>query len=266
MTNTTTFSKLLGGSMAAAALAGGAVVAQAPAANASDWDRLAECESDGDWSINTGNGFFGGLQFTQQSWEAAGGTGAPHEASREEQIAVAENLHSMQGWGAWPACSAELGLSGEPSGGGGEAPAEEPEAEAPEVQEEPEPAEQPEVEAQQAPAEEPVEQEAPAEQEVQEEAPEPVEQPQEEVQAEEPAEEQQEVQEPAPAPETHAPAGDAEAGEEVHTVKEGDTLSSIADEYGLDWEDIFAANEDLIEDPNLIFVGDELKLPVTDEG
>jgi resuscitation-promoting factor RpfA len=74
------------------------------------WAALAECESGGDWSINTGNGYYGGLQFLPSSWEAAGGTGMPHEASPEEQIRVAENLLEMQGWGAWPACSAELGL------------------------------------------------------------------------------------------------------------------------------------------------------------
>jgi hypothetical protein len=74
------------------------------------WDRLAECESSGDWSINTGNGYYGGLQFLPSSWEAAGGTGMPHEASRETQIAVAENLLEMQGWGAWPACADQLGL------------------------------------------------------------------------------------------------------------------------------------------------------------
>lgn len=74
------------------------------------WEQLAQCESGGNWSINTGNGYYGGLQFTQSSWEAAGGSGSPAHASREEQIARAENLQAIQGWGAWPACSAKLGL------------------------------------------------------------------------------------------------------------------------------------------------------------
>ena len=74
------------------------------------WDRVAQCESGGNWSIATGNGYFGGLQFTPGSWRAAGGSGMPHHASREEQIRVAENLLDMQGWGAWPACSRKLGL------------------------------------------------------------------------------------------------------------------------------------------------------------
>jgi resuscitation-promoting factor RpfB len=75
------------------------------------WDRLAECESGGNWSINTGNGFYGGLQFTLSTWRAYGGTGMPHEATREEQIAVAERVQDAQGWGAWPGCTSKLGIS-----------------------------------------------------------------------------------------------------------------------------------------------------------
>jgi LysM repeat protein len=74
------------------------------------WDQLAECESGGNWGTSTGNGYYGGLQFSQGSWNAAGGSGNPANASREEQIRVAENLQAQQGWGAWPACSSELGL------------------------------------------------------------------------------------------------------------------------------------------------------------
>lgn len=75
------------------------------------WDRLAGCESGGNWSINTGNGFYGGLQFTISSWQGVGGSGLPSDASREEQIMRGQMLQSRQGWGAWPACSAKLGLS-----------------------------------------------------------------------------------------------------------------------------------------------------------
>jgi hypothetical protein len=73
------------------------------------WDALAECESGGNWSINTGNGYYGGLQFSLASWQAVGGTGYPHEASRETQIAMGQRLYASSGWGAWPACTAELG-------------------------------------------------------------------------------------------------------------------------------------------------------------
>lgn len=96
--------------------------APANADNGGTWDQLAECESGGNWNIDTGNGYRGGLQFSQSTWEAYGGSGNPANASRDQQIAVAENVLDGQGWGAWPACSAELGLSGnaQPSGGSGE--------------------------------------------------------------------------------------------------------------------------------------------------
>jgi resuscitation-promoting factor RpfB len=83
--------------------------------DASVWDALAECESGGDWSINTGNGYYGGLQFSYDTWHAYGG-GAyadyPHEASREQQIDIAEKVRDANGggYGSWPGCAAELGL------------------------------------------------------------------------------------------------------------------------------------------------------------
>jgi hypothetical protein len=80
----------------------------------SEWDKIAQCESGGDWSINTGNGFSGGLQFTDQTWKGFGGeeyAATAHEASREEQIAVAKKVKDEQGWGAWPSCTSQLGLS-----------------------------------------------------------------------------------------------------------------------------------------------------------
>jgi len=85
----------------------------ASAAEDSTWDTLAQCESSGDWSINTGNGYYGGLQFYQPTWEGFGGTQyAPRAdlASRSQQIAIAEKVLDTQGWGAWPACTAELGF------------------------------------------------------------------------------------------------------------------------------------------------------------
>ncbi len=107
--------------VAVAAIAGAGLAISGTAAQAapeSTWDALAQCESGGNWSINTGNGFSGGLQFTPSTWAAYGGTGAPENASKAEQIAVAERVQAGQGWGAWPGCSAKLGLSG-----GGGAPA-----------------------------------------------------------------------------------------------------------------------------------------------
>ncbi len=75
------------------------------------WDRLAQCESGGNWAINTGNGYYGGLQFNLQTWRAYGGPGYPHTSSRETQIAVATRLRNARGgYGAWPGCAAKLGL------------------------------------------------------------------------------------------------------------------------------------------------------------
>jgi uncharacterized protein YabE (DUF348 family) len=75
------------------------------------WDRLAQCESGGNWSINTGNGYYGGLQFSLSTWRAYGGTGLPSQHSRETQIAIATKLRDASGgYGAWPHCSAKLGL------------------------------------------------------------------------------------------------------------------------------------------------------------
>jgi hypothetical protein len=88
----------------------GVLSSPAQAATTHDWTGVAECESGGDWSINTGNGYYGGLQFSLSSWRAVGGSGYPHEHSREEQIYRAELLLDAQGWNAWPTCSSELGL------------------------------------------------------------------------------------------------------------------------------------------------------------
>jgi len=69
-----------------------------------NWDAVAACESGGNWAINTGNGYYGGLQFSMGTWRANGGSGSPHHASREEQIRVANNVLKSQGIGAWPSC------------------------------------------------------------------------------------------------------------------------------------------------------------------
>lgn len=75
------------------------------------WDRLAQCESGGNWAINTGNGYYGGLQFSLGTWQAYGGPGMPHQASRETQIAIATKVRDASGgYGAWPHCSSVLGL------------------------------------------------------------------------------------------------------------------------------------------------------------
>ncbi|WP_430331387.1 transglycosylase family protein [Rhodococcus sp. ACT016] len=84
-----------------------------PVQNGATWDALAQCEATGNWAINTGNGFYGGVQFDQNTWERQGGLKyAPRAdlASREEQIAIASRTQETQGWGAWPSCTSKLGL------------------------------------------------------------------------------------------------------------------------------------------------------------
>jgi LysM repeat protein len=230
--NTHTFTTGARRGLAAVALTGLGLGAAAGAANADTWDQLAQCESGGNWSINTGNGYQGGLQFSQSSWNAAGGTGSPAAASVEEQKRVATNLQGMQGWGAWPSCSAQLGLTGGSSTGfaAQQAPApvqvqqvpvqvQAPVAQAPvQVQQVP-------VQVQQAPVQAPVAQ-APVQ-----------------------------VQAPVAAPVT--------LSGETYTIQSGDTLSSIADKLGVNggWQALFAANADTVIHADLIFTGHVLQLP-----
>ncbi|MGA5535730.1 transglycosylase family protein [Mycolicibacterium nivoides] len=75
-----------------------------------NWDAIADCESGGNWSIDTGNGHYGGLQFKPATWASHGGIGSPATASREEQIRVAENVLATQGIGAWPKCGVRGGM------------------------------------------------------------------------------------------------------------------------------------------------------------
>ena len=135
-------------SRSAVAVAGGAVVASGmiaatttSASAATGWDEVAACESGGDWSINTGNGYYGGLQFSQQTWEGYGGTeyaATADQASKSQQIAIGERVLEGQGAGAWPNCGGPLSGGADTSG----APAAEEQDEAPEQEQQaPEPRE-----------------------------------------------------------------------------------------------------------------------------
>ena len=238
---------------AAALAVGGAVAAtmSVPAANAADsatWDALAQCESGGNWSINTGNGFYGGLQFTQQSWNGVGMSGSPATATRAQQIEAGERLLAIQGWGAWPACSAKLGLYGKT----GAAPTyTEPTttvaAQSQTQQTYTAPA------AQAAPA-------APAAQA----APAAVEAPAAPVAPAAPAVEAPAA--PAAAPAVEAPAAPVaapKAAAGTYTVVPGDSLSLIAAKLGVagGYQAIAAANTDIIYNVDLIFPGQVLTIP-----
>lgn len=242
----------------AAALAiGGAVAAtmSMPAANAVDgatWDALAQCESGGNWSINTGNGFYGGLQFTQQSWNGVGMSGSPATATRAQQIEAGERLLAIQGWGAWPACSAKLGLYGKT----GAAPTyTEPTttvaAQSQTQQTYTAPA------AQAAPAA-PAAQAAPAAVEAPVAAP---------AAPAAPAAVEAPAAAPAAAPAVEAPAAAPVAAPKAaagtYTVVPGDSLSLIAAKLGVagGYQAIAAANTDIIYNVDLIFPGQVLTIP-----
>jgi hypothetical protein len=106
---------MAGGMTAAFAVTDAALIAGSASAGGSvaQFERLAQCESGGNWSINTGNGYYGGLQFNLATWRGVGMSGYPHQASKATQIAAGQKLHSSRGWKPWPACSRKLGLSGD---------------------------------------------------------------------------------------------------------------------------------------------------------
>jgi resuscitation-promoting factor RpfA len=104
--------------VAGIATAGLALSAPAQAAPTSVWDRVAACESGGNWHIDTGNGYYGGLQFSLSTWHGYGGSGNPADASKGTQIAIAEKVLAGQGWGAWPVCSVKAGATGSSSSAG----------------------------------------------------------------------------------------------------------------------------------------------------
>lgn len=103
------------GSIAALALTLGIGLTATPASAASTvWDKVASCESGGRWSINTGNGYYGGLQFSASTWKGFGGkkyASNAHQATKAEQIAIARRVLASQGPGAWPVCSRRANLT-----------------------------------------------------------------------------------------------------------------------------------------------------------
>ena len=108
------FAVLAAGTFATGAmLVGGAATSGAGAAEVHTWERLANCESGQRWHVNTGNGYYGGLQFSDSTWDSYSGPkmkGRADHASKKAQILTAEKVLDAQGWGAWPACSDKLGL------------------------------------------------------------------------------------------------------------------------------------------------------------
>ncbi|MFF3113627.1 transglycosylase family protein [Kitasatospora sp. NPDC057904] len=265
----------------------------ASAAPASAWDSVAQCESGGDWGINTGNGFYGGLQFTSSTWKAFGGTAyaaQANQASKGQQIAVAEKVLASQGPGAWPVCSKKAGLSK----GGAPAAVDTSDAK-PAAQQHSQP-------AQQQPAAKPAQPkpaQKPAQQQYQQHTQQAQQQPQAPGfsgkagwdadakvywyqnngtwywtshqgvyqqyagQAQQQAAQQQ-VQQQYAQPQQQAPrAAVAPQGGHDYTVHAGDTLSSIASAQGVHggWQSVYDGNRGTVGgDPNLILPGQVLHL------
>ncbi|MFC5959063.1 transglycosylase family protein [Streptomyces pratens] len=214
----------------AAALAGAALLAplgllasagSATAADSGVWDRIAQCESGGNWHINTGNGYYGGLQFSASTWRAYGGTAyAPtaDRATKAQQITIAAKVQRGQGWGAWPTCSARAGASGSAPGADS-------------------------VTAQEAPAK-PVQ---------------PAESSRRSTSSSRPAQPKESV--PSKAPVQSSGSADRSSSGGDYTVREGDTLSAVAARHGTTWQQLHAANEAVIGgDPDVILPGQRLVL------
>ncbi|MFI7385955.1 transglycosylase family protein [Streptomyces sp. NPDC049813] len=199
----------------------------ASAASTSEWDQVAQCESGGNWAINTGNGYYGGLQFSASTWAAYGGTSyasSADQASKAQQISVAEKVLAAQGKGAWPSCG--VGLSGADTSNS--APAESSQQSQPQQQERSDSSTTTRSQERQQP--------------------------------------QQQQAQPQPQQDTKkdtvtTPTGKkVEKGDGEYKVKSGDTLSKIAEAHGTNWHKVFELNKDIISDANLIYPDQQLHL------
>ncbi|MGW1929786.1 transglycosylase family protein [Streptomyces sp. NPDC001919] len=201
----------------------------ASAATASEWDRVAACESGGNWSINTGNGYYGGLQFSASTWAAYGGTAyasTADQASKSQQIAVAEKVLAGQGKGAWPSCG--VGLSGASYEGGATESAPQQSTQQPQQERK---AEQPTTRS-------------------------------EKRQAPKKAAQQAAPQADAKKTVTTPTGKKVKKGDGEYKVATGDTLSKIAQAHGVKggWAELFELNKDVVEDADLIYPGQQLHL------
>ncbi|MFG3226803.1 transglycosylase family protein [Kitasatospora sp. NPDC048194] len=219
---------LAGAAVAALPVAGLVTATSASAATTSAWDAVAQCESGGNWSISTGNGFHGGLQFTPSTWAAYGGTAyAPqaNQATKAQQIAVAEKVLASQGPGAWPVCSKKAGLS---KGGAPAAVDTSADADAAKPAKRAEkPAAAPKAAQQAAPKAKAAPKAANGQ--------------------------------PSAKPAQSAPTAEKNTSGGSYTVRSGDTLSDIAAKFSVDTATLYSKNARTIGgDPDLIFPGQTL--------
>ncbi|MEU6391268.1 transglycosylase family protein [Streptomyces sp. NPDC046939] len=205
----------------------------ASAASTSEWDQVAACESGGNWSINTGNGYYGGLQFSASTWAAYGGTAyasTADKASKAQQISVAEKVLASQGKGAWPSCG--VGLSGASTGNSAPVESQSSQQSQPQQQQRSESSTTTRSQQRQQPQ-------------------------QQQAQPQRQAQPQQEVKKDT----VTTPTGKkVEKGDGEYKVKSGDTLSKIAEAHGTTWQKVFKLNEDIIVDANLIYPDQQLHL------
>ncbi|MFC8131601.1 transglycosylase family protein [Streptomyces sp. NPDC057302] len=223
-TRVATLAGVTGVAVAAPLMAAG----QASAATNSEWDAVAQCEAGGNWSINTGNGYTGGLQFSSSTWASYGGTKyAPtaDKASKAQQIEIGEKVLAGQGKGAWPSCG--VGLSGASNEGGGAQ-----ESAPQQTQEQPksQPSAQTEQPQQAAPKAEAPKPEAPK------------------------TESKKTVETPT--------GKTVKKGDGEYKVKKGDTLSKIAEAKDVKggWHKVYKLNGDIIDNADMIYPGQQLHL------
>ncbi|MEV1022354.1 transglycosylase family protein [Streptomyces sp. NPDC050264] len=195
----------------------------ASAASTSEWDQVASCESGGDWSINTGNGYYGGLQFSSSTWAAYGGTSyasSADQASKAQQISVAEKVLAAQGKGAWPSCG--VGLSGADTSNSA-----------------------------------PADSSADSSQQSQ-----PQQQERSESSTTTRSEQREQPQQQESKKDTvTTPTGKkVEKGDGEYKVKTGDTLSKIAEAHDTNWQKVFKLNKDIVSNADLIYPGQQLHL------
>ncbi|WP_037677105.1 transglycosylase family protein [Streptomyces griseus] len=212
-----------GAAVAAPLMAAG----NASAATTSEWDAVAQCESGGNWSINTGNGYYGGLQFSASTWAAYGGTqyaAQANQASKAQQIAVAEKVLASQGKGAWPVCG--KGLSGASTGGSADTSSSSSSSGSSSSSSS--------GSSSNSTADRSSEQQA-----------------------------SRSTERPAAKKTVTTPTGKkVKKGDGEYKVVAGDTLSSIATKQKVagGWEKLFELNKDIVEDANLIYPGQQLHL------
>ncbi|MER7584131.1 transglycosylase family protein [Kitasatospora sp. NPDC097691] len=227
-----------GAAVAALPVVGLVTATSASAAPASVWDSVAQCESGGNWSINTGNGFHGGLQFSAGTWRAYGGTAyAPqaNQATRAQQIAVAEKVLASQGPGAWPVCSKRAGLSR----GGAPAAVDTSSAAKPAAKPAAQPAAKPAKPATKAAK--------------------PVDAPARAAGRQAPWAADPAAGRPSAKPAQSAPSTEKNSASGSYTVRSGDTLSDIAAKFGVDTDGLYRKNVRVIGgNPDLIFPGQTL--------